>query len=119
RRWIAEYGERHACLDRDAVHRPDLLLALAAAPAGGRAGRPTGEDAQRLRLEGVLEVGEDAGAAVGEERLGRAAERSVAVGEALDELRLEVRVEAEQVVTDQHLTIAVDAGPDSDGGNLQ
>jgi len=54
-----------------------------------------------------------------EELLRGALDRAEAVGVPLHELRLEVGVEAQQVVADQHLPVAVLARADADGGDGQ
>src|SRR5262245_13722723 len=113
----ARRGTGGPASDRDAVQRTRLLLVTG---RGGGRGALTGKEAQRrLGGEGVLVAGEGTGANLGAERLGRTAEHPVPVGETLHELRLEVGVEAEEVVADQHLTVALDARADADGGDAE
>src|SRR5438132_6808275 len=102
--------------------RSFAALRMTAAPSLLRHLDHVGRSVQTAQLLGVghverlrLLVGETPGADVVEVmRDGRA--RLVAeVGVAADELRGEVVVEAEEIVEDQHLPVAVRAGADADG----
>ena len=67
----------------------------------------------------VSVVGKRPGADFGEVLLGGASRLDSQFREMLDELRMETVRQAEHVVADQHLTVAIRSGTDANGRNVE
>src|SRR6478752_5416139 len=81
--------------------------------------RPSPGDGVGARSEGVLGSGEGAALDVRVVGLGRPEQLAVEVGVLLDEAGHPARAQTERVLPDQHLTVALDAGADPDGGDRE